>query len=252
MFSQLKSKTVVLIIILFTVSIYANLDTSFALRLYNLGLYEDARFEFERIDSEDYDNIDYYIAKCYDNSNELINSMNKYMIIIDNTNDYEILKSSALECAVIAISSGEPNLAIDCLERAITRGADIDTSNYILIKMIAENRWEELGIDPPSTKSPAIAQAMAVILPGSGQFYAGDLTNGLKSLGVNSVIWSIIIASVERGYYARAVAVLLLLAPNYWLGASLKAAEIAKEKNRSDYIRACRQALEDFECRKNR
>lgn len=252
---MLKQRNSVNILLLFSIfltgCIYADLDTSFAMRLYDLGLYDDARFEFERIDSKDYDNIDYYIANCYNNSGDFIESINKYDLIIDNTNDYIVLKVSALECARVAILSGKPNLAVECLERAIARGAEIDTSMLLYIKVIAENRWEDLGFEPPSKKSPSLAQFMAILLPGSGQYYAGDLTNGLKSLGVNSAIWTLIIASVDRGYYTRAFAIFFLFAPNYWLGASNKAAEIAQETNKNDYLRACRQAVEELKWREN-
>lgn len=219
-------------------------EISFAQKLFDLGLYEEARFEFERLNTPKFDDIDYNIAKCYVKSNDLINSIKQYDLIISNTMDYEILKASAIECAGLELYRGNPRRAIDCIQKAIARGADIDVDRLAHIRKIAERRWREIDVEAPKRRSPALAQAMSVILPGSGQAYAGDILNGLKSLGVNTAIWYLVISAMDGGYYPRGITAFYLFMPRYWLGASIKASEIAQENNLQDYLRACREAAE--------
>ncbi|MGC9315154.1 MAG: hypothetical protein ACP5G4_05920 [bacterium] len=226
---------------------YGTLDTTFALRLYELGLYEEARFEFERIDNPEIDEIDLYIARCHIESGELNNSIIKLNLIIDNTRDYDILKSAAIDLAAIELYRGYPNRAVDCIERAMARGAEIPLDNLLFIKKIADSNWRDIGIEIPNRKSPELARWMSLILPGSGQFYAGDLGNGLKSLGINSALWFVIVSGIEGGYYARAFSAFFFLAPRYWLGATDKSAEIAYEYSLQEYLKASRQAARELE-----
>ncbi len=221
-------------------------DTLFAGKLFELGLYDDARLEFERIDTPPIDEIDYYIANCYVKSNNLRNAIKQYETIIEKTDDYDLLLNAAIECSAVELYRGNPEGALGCIEKAIDRGAEIDTERIQYLRKIAHNRWEGIDIRPPRRRSPALAQVMSVALPGSGQLYGGDILNGQKSLGVNTALWYLIISAIDGGYYARAITAFYILAPRYWLGASSKAVEITRENNLQDYIRACRQAEERF------
>jgi len=227
--------------------LYGALDTTFALRLYEMGLYDEARYELERIDNPEIDEIDLYIARCHIESGDLNNSIIKLNLIIDRTRDYDVLKSAAIDLAALELYRGNPRMALDCIERAMARGAEIPPDNLLFIKKIAENNWHDIGRKPPNRKSPELARWMSLILPGSGQFYAGNLGNGLKSLGINSALWTVIVSGIERGYYARAFFAFFFFAPRYWLGATDKSAEIAYEHNLQEYLRACREAARELE-----
>ncbi len=227
--------------------LYGALDTTFALRLYEMGLYDEARYELERIDNPEIDEIDLYIARCHIESGDLNNSIIKLNLIIDRTRDYDVLKSAAIYLAALELYRGNPKMALDCIERAMARGAEIPSGNLLFIKNIAENNWHDISIKPPNRKSPELARWMSLILPGSGQFYAGNLGNGLKSLGINSALWTLIVSGIEKGYYSRAFFAFFFLAPRYWLGATDKSAEIAYEHNLQEYLRACREAARELE-----
>lgn len=54
-------------------------------------------------------------------------------------------------------------------------------------------------------KNPKTAQVMSMVLPGAGQFYAGDIKNGFNSLGLNAVMAWWFIYTLQKTTFGDAV-----------------------------------------------
>jgi len=225
----------------------AQIETTFANRLFEFGLFEDALFEFERIDTRGVNYIDYYIVKCNVSMGNIKEAIKQLDVIINNTSDYELLTRSALDCAALEIIIGTPYDAMSCIEKANDRGADIDEDVVRKIGFIFENEWEEIGVDPPRRRSPEIAGVLSTILPGSGQIYAGEPWLGIRSAAVNAGFWSIAVSGLSQGHYTRAITVFYEFGARYWLGGADRAAQVAEDRNAEEYLRACELAAEKIE-----
>ncbi|HIE28881.1 TPA: tetratricopeptide repeat protein [Candidatus Poribacteria bacterium] len=67
-----------------------------------------------------------------------------------------------------------------------------------------------------SRKSPTLARWMSTFLPGSGQIYAGKITNGLISTAFNAAFIYLLVDSLRDKRYVDAVGVYIIGARFYW------------------------------------
>jgi hypothetical protein len=81
------------------------------------------------------------------------------------------------------------------------------------------------------TKDPGLAKSLSSWLPGLGQFYAGDWSNGVNSLAINSAIIWWFVESALSGQYVKLVPIAWLFW-KYYQGSRVRAALITEDKNR--------------------
>ena len=79
---------------------------------------------------------------------------------------------------VIRIRLGEPDLAIEDLQRYLALQPDADDAIEV------SQRIGQLQIQPSSPVSPGTALGLGLVLPGGGQFYSGRALPGLSVLAV--------------------------------------------------------------------
>ena len=80
-------------------------------------------------------------------------------------------------------------------------------------------------------KSPTLARWMSTFLPGSGQIYAGKITNGLISTAFNAAFIYILADSIRDKRFVDTVGIYMIGARFYW-GNIYNAAQSALEYNR--------------------
>ncbi|MBM3238108.1 tetratricopeptide repeat protein [Candidatus Poribacteria bacterium] len=80
-------------------------------------------------------------------------------------------------------------------------------------------------------KSPTLARWMSTFLPGSGQIYAGKITNGLISTAFNAAFIYLLADSIHDKRYVDTVGIYMIGARFYW-GNIYNAAQSALEYNR--------------------
>ncbi|RKZ30195.1 hypothetical protein DRQ36_06375 [bacterium] len=238
------------LVLLFTLTVFGETpaDTTFADFLFRLGFFDDARIEFERQSAGDYDRSKLMVGVCYVKANNIEQSLKLFSIFIDSTDDYVYAQEALSYCVDIELRHGNIDSAMIYLSRGIDSG--LFESNDLLVNRLADifnGDWGETDIEPPRKKSPALANIMSIILPGSGQIYAGKPLEGVRSATVNSVMWYITISGLLQGYYPRAITVFYLLGHRYWLGGADKAGVIATEFNENERKRAYSELAEELE-----
>jgi TM2 domain-containing membrane protein YozV len=80
-------------------------------------------------------------------------------------------------------------------------------------------------------KSPTLARWMSTFLPGSGQIYAGKITNGLISTAFNAAFIYLLVDSIRDKRYVDTAGIYMIGARFYW-GNIYNAAQSALEYNR--------------------
>lgn len=87
------------------------------------------------------------------------------------------------------------------------------------------------GIRSPR-KSPTLARWMSTFLPGSGQIYAGKITNGLISTAFNAAFIYLLVDSIRDKRYVDTAGIYIIGARFYW-GNIYNATQSALEYNRN-------------------
>lgn len=95
-----------------------------------------------------------------------------------------------------------------------------------------------------SRKSPKTARILSMFLPGAGQFYAGDLKNGLNSLVLNGLLGYWFVATGISYTFVDAVATVTPWLSRYYGGGIHRAGEILKSKNEEKLREIFRKTLE--------
>jgi len=87
--------------------------------------------------------------------------------------------------------------------------------------------------------NPNTAWYLSLILPGMGQFYAGDIRNGINSLVLNTGIVYLAYTTAVNYTVIDAVVSILPWLQRYWQGGFMKASDIARrkrEENREELL----------------
>jgi tetratricopeptide (TPR) repeat protein len=80
--------------------------------------------------------------------------------------------------------------------------------------------------------NPKVAKILSVILPGAGQFYSGDIKNGLNSLLLNSAFVILFVVTAQNYSLFDAFISVFPWFERYYLGGVQHAGEIALEKEK--------------------
>ncbi|MDO8368631.1 MAG: hypothetical protein Q7T20_17665 [Saprospiraceae bacterium] len=94
-----------------------------------------------------------------------------------------------------------------------------------------------------SRKSPKTARVLSMILPGAGQFYAGDLKNGLNSLLLNALLGYWFVATGISYTFLDAAATVSPWLFRYYGGGIRRAGEILEKKKEERLRKVFRKVL---------
>jgi len=95
-----------------------------------------------------------------------------------------------------------------------------------------------------SRKSPKTARILSMILPGAGQFYAGDIKNGINSLLLNGLLGYWFVATGISYTFVDAAATVTPWLFRYYGGGIRRAGEILEEKKEERLRTVFRKVLE--------
>jgi hypothetical protein len=84
------------------------------------------------------------------------------------------------------------------------------------------------------SRSPAIAKWLSTLLPGTGQFYAGDWLNGLDAMVLNGVAGYWLVGSVRDEAAVDAILKAVLVQGRYYLGNRYQAQVRTERRNGRD------------------
>lgn len=102
-----------------------------------------------------------------------------------------------------------------------------------------------------SRKNPKTARLLSMILPGAGQFYAGDIKNGLNSLLLNGLLGYWFVATGLSYTFIDAAATITPWLFRYYGGGVRRAGEILEKKKEQRLRTIFRGVLVEIESSKN-
>lgn len=95
-----------------------------------------------------------------------------------------------------------------------------------------------------SCKNPKTARLLSMLLPGAGQFYAGDIKNGLNSLLLNALLGYWLVSTGISYTFVDAAATVTPWLFRYYGGGIRKAGEILEQKKEQRLRKIFQQELE--------
>ncbi|MBC7774143.1 MAG: hypothetical protein H7246_01790, partial [Phycisphaerae bacterium] len=98
-----------------------------------------------------------------------------------------------------------------------------------------------------SRKSPKTARILSMILPGAGQFYAGDIKNGINSLLLNALLGYWFVATGISYTFLDAAATVTPWLFRYYGGGIRRAGEILEKKKEERLRKVFRKVLEQIQ-----
>lgn len=101
-----------------------------------------------------------------------------------------------------------------------------------------------------SRKNPKVARILSMFLPGAGQFYAGDIRNGLNSLLLNALLGYWFVATGVSYTFVDAAATVMPWLFRYYGGGIRRAGEILENKKEERLRKIFKKTLEEIEHRK--
>ncbi|MFM9946507.1 MAG: hypothetical protein ACKV1O_01085 [Saprospiraceae bacterium] len=97
-----------------------------------------------------------------------------------------------------------------------------------------------------SRKSPKTARVLSMILPGAGQFYAGDYKNGINSLLLNALLGYWFVSTGISYTFVDAAATVTPWLFRYYGGGIRRAGEILEKKKEAKLRKVFRKILEEL------
>lgn len=254
-------------------------DENFARGNFELALTEYNRLVFFSKDNEEISHYNFKIAQCYMAIGELDKAnyhFDRAFYASDNDSlKYEATLSNA-KCHIL-----QRNLDLAIFELMNLDVAQIDTAKlqavafYLGVSHYLKTDFEEAKayflqtLHPSDTATvqqveellssrknlyrpnPKLAYRLSLFPPGTGQFYAGDIKNGLNSLLLNAALLALA-ANIAATYsFLDALISIVPWVQRYYLGGMEKAERIATEKRTERRRETYRKLLNLLEGAKN-
>ena len=245
---------------------------------FNLGDFSQAITEYRRFlffnpDASESAEISYKIGLAYRSDqlwNQAIQSMNSAS---QRTKDLEFRSKIQIDLAVTYLTSNQPNLALLKLINVLSQPISSQLYKHALfLKGIAEIylfNWEEARstfktyfgdtsrfhqinvIISQAIKSPrksgSVAKTLSTILPGSGQIYASNWTDGFNALVLSGLFGYTSFSVARSGNYRDASFLTLFLWIRYYLGNRNNAEKTAHQINRNQDLAFAQLILEELQ-----
>jgi TM2 domain-containing membrane protein YozV len=242
-------------------------DSAFANGQYELALSEYNRLVFESKDQEQLGVAYYKIAKCHEflgSNPKLISDFFDRSYFTSNNDSLKV--EALLGKSKITISQGQYKLAImDLLSNPYIENPAFESRIrfysglcYFLSGDVANSRkeWQKTNIPQERVDhffkrpvqwrypNPLLASYLSIIIPGLGQFYAGEWNAGLNSLLVNGLfLTAFSVIAVNVGILDAALSGMPWF-QRYYLGGVQRAYELASEKQEKRRLQAVNRLLQ--------
>jgi len=249
-------KNLIIIINLVTISIFPQVgrqkqlaDSLFASENFYQAITEYKRLQFFDLQKSFESFTNSQIAKAYKKGEFYQKSEEYFRKAIENSVSDEERNNLKIEIVKIFIIKSEKEKALsllDSLEKSYFEKNQLDywrgwtflfhydTENslkYFNQSEIAKSIVDSLEILRKKEYSPTIAKISSAILPGFGQFYTGNITSGLISLGWNVLLGGISVNAFFSERIIEGILVTDLLWLRFYRGNIHNAEQFALEKN---------------------
>ena len=230
-----------------TVSPSPAVESAFADVLFREGDYLNAVHEYKRLlflhpDASQSDFIAFRIAASYQNAGQLKNAIRAYQHLIDTYPKSTLVVRAKNNVAQCHILSGDSKQGFTSLKRFLTehKTSDLTPRVHFTIGMLhidkgewaeANSVWNDVSVTYSESpfaevsdrlaqmvknaetlphRSPTVAGALSVLVPGSGQIYTGQTVNGLYAFVSVAVLGSASFYYADQARYEVAVPVGIL------------------------------------------
>ena len=248
-------------------------DYLFNLKSFNQAVTEYKRFLFFHPDGPKSSEVIYQIGLAYRSDQlwgQAIQSMNS---AFQRTNDSEFRSKIQLDLAVTYLASNQPDLALPKLINVLSQPRSSQLYRRTLfLKGITEiylfnwegarstfktyfgdtSRFDQVDrIISQALKSPkksvSFTKILSTILPGSGQIYAGNWTDGFNALVLNGLLGYTSFSAAKSGNYRDVSFLTFFLWMRYYLGNRDNAGKIAYQINRNQDLAFSKLILEKLQ-----
>jgi len=222
-------------------------ESAFADSLFQEGDYLNAAHEYKRLlflhpNTPQSDFIAFRVAAAYQNAGKLKNAMRAYQRLIDTYPESNLVARCQNNIAQCHILLGDNEQGISSLKQFLTEHAEsalaprahftigavhIDKREWTEARQV----WNDVSLTYPESpfaevsnrlaqkvkdaknlprRSPTIAAALSVFLPGSGQVYTGRTVDGLYAFVSVAVLGGASFYYADRGRYEVAIPIGIL------------------------------------------
>lgn len=225
----------------------AVVESAFADALFREGDYLNAAHEYKRLlflypDAPQSDFIAFRIAASYQNAGQLKNAIRTYQRLIDTYPKSTLVARAKNNIAQCHILSGDRKQGLTSLKRFLTEHekSDLAPRVHFTIGMLhidkgewteANSVWNDVSVTYSETpfaevsdrlarmvknaetlphRSPTIAGALSVLVPGSGQIYTGQTSDGLYTFVSVAILAGASFYYADQTRYEVAVPVAIL------------------------------------------
>ena len=230
-----------------TTPLAAAAESAFADSLFQESDYLNAAHEYKRLlflhpDTPQSDFIAFRVAASYQNAGKLKNAIRAYQLLIDTYPESSLVARCKNNIAQCHILLGDSKQGLSSLKRFIEEYAESDLApraHFTLGILHIDKRewtqarqvWNDVSLAYPESpfagvsnrlaqkvkdaenlphRSPTIAGALSVFIPGSGQIYTGRTVDGLYAFVSVAVLGSASFYYADRGRYEVAVPIGIL------------------------------------------
>ena len=225
----------------------AVVESAFADALFREGDYLNAAHEYKRLlflhpDASQSDFIAFRVAASYQNAGQLKNAIHAYQLLIDTYPKSTLVARAKNNIAQCHILSGDSKQGITSLKRFLTehKKSDLAPRAHFTIGMLhidkgewaeANSVWSHVSVTYSESpfaevsdrlarmvknaetlphRSPTVAGALSVLVPGSGQVYTGRTVDGLYAFASIAILGGASFYYVDQERYEVAVPVGIL------------------------------------------
>ncbi|RKU06324.1 hypothetical protein C6503_25845 [Candidatus Poribacteria bacterium] len=230
-----------------TAPLCAAAESAFADSLFQEGDYLNAAHEYKRLlflhpDTLQSDFIAFRVAASYQNAGKLKNAIRAYQLLIDTYPESNLAARCKNNIAQCHILLGDSKQGLSALKQFLAEHAESDLAPraHFTIGVVhidkrewtqARQVWNDVSLTYPDSpfagvsnrlaqkvedaenlprRSPTIAAALSVFLPGSGQVYTGRTVDGLYAFVSVAVLGGASFYYADRGRYEVAVPIGIL------------------------------------------
>ncbi len=262
-----------------TVPLSTAAESAFADSLFQEGDYLNAAHEYKRLlflhpDTPQSDFIAFRVAASYQNAGKLKKAIPAYQLLIDTYPESSLVARCKNNIAQCYILLGDSEHGLSSLKQFLAEHAESDLAPraHFTIGMVhidkrewiqARQVWNDVSLTYPESpfagvsnrlarqvkdaenlprRSPMIAGALSVFLPGSGQIYTGQTVDGLYAFVSVAVLGGASFYYADQGRYKVAVPVGILGA--FFYGNSIYQGIQAARTFNGEYERLLRNKLQ--------
>lgn len=169
--------------------------------------------------------------------------MNEQIFLLYLNGDYEQAKNAILEARLLDYSSNDDVRLVEILNYVALK--DLTQAKQLYKQMNPHGDLSRV-FDSRKFRKPEKAFNLSLILPGSGQIYAGSVFRGVTSLSVQTFLFTYGIKGIGRRYFFTEALPSVALFQGFYFGGAEFAKELVHKRNKEIVEDLSNQVLSSF------